>query len=92
MTSDILHVRHILVQHKYEAEDIHKKLQEGASFDDLARKHSVCSSAQNGGDLGPIAKRKFDLDFLEAVENLPVNVVSAPVRTRFGYHLVERMR
>ena len=68
-----LHVRHILVGHKFEAEDLIKKLSSGTPFAQLAERFSTCSSAKNGGDLGKVPIQKLDPDFLEGVEHLKLN-------------------
>lgn len=98
-----IHSAHILVQHQYEAEDILKKLQASKSkkttdsnsedlFGSLARKHSICSSAANSGDLGEIDSRRLDPDFVEACEALKAGQISEkPVRTKFGYHIIKRI-
>ena len=87
-----LHLAHILVQHKYEAEDLLRKLQNStAAFGDLAKKFSQCPSAQKCGDLGLISLDRFDSDFSEAAELLKVGEISPIVRTRFGYHLIQRL-
>jgi len=86
-----LKAKHILVQHKYEAEDILKLLQKGQEFESLAKKYSQCSSAKNGGDLGDLSgKKNVDSDFLETLESLKVDQISPITRTRFGYHLIKR--
>lgn len=82
---------HILVQHQYEAEDLLRALKDGKSFEDLARRHSKCSSAAQGGDLGSFSSGRMDENFEEAAFALKVGQVSAkPVRTKFGYHLIKR--
>ena len=43
--------RHILVTNEYEAEDLLKKMHEGVSFEELAKKFSKCPSSARGGDL-----------------------------------------
>lgn len=83
-----IHVRHILVEQKYEAEDILRLLKEGADFIEMARKRSRCPSASKGGDLGSIDVRRLDRDFAEAAETLKPGELSGIVRTRFGYHLI----
>lgn len=83
-----IHVSHILVDHKYQAEDLLRLLKEGAEFADLARKHSRCPSASRGGDLGEVDARRLDRDFAEAAESLRPGQLSGVVRTRFGYHLI----
>lgn len=86
----IVHVSHILVAQKYEAEDLEKRLKAGELFEDLARKHSTCPSSARGGDLGTVDDRRLVDDFREGLEPLKVGEVSKPVRTRFGYHLIRR--
>lgn len=86
----IVHVSHILVPQKYEADDLAKRLKDGVSFEELARKHSSCPSAARGGDLGAVDDRRLNEDFREALDQLKVGEISAPVRTRFGYHLIRR--
>lgn len=86
-----IHVKHILVHQRFEAEDVSKKLQEGEVFEDLAEKFSTCSSARLGGDLGLVEIRRLDSDFAEAAQDLKVGEISSPVRTRFGYHLIKRI-
>lgn len=82
--------RHILVQHKHEAEDILKKLQAGETFEELAKKFSSCPSKERGGDLGSFGRGRMVQAFEEAAFGLQVNQVSEPVQTRFGYHLIQR--
>lgn len=86
-----IHVRHILVAQKYEADDVQHHLDNGKSFEDAARKFSKCPSAAEGGDLGEVDSRRFDPDFAEAAEALSPGEVSDIVRTRFGYHLIQRI-
>lgn len=81
-------VFHILVNHKYEAEDILKKINQGLSFSEAAKKYSLCSSKVNGGALGLFKPRRFVDSFEEAFESLAENKISSPVRTQFGYHLI----
>ncbi len=85
-------VAHILLTHKYEAEDLLKKLKEGKSFSELALKNSICSSSQMAGDLGTLILGKADADFEEAALSLQIGETSKiPVKTRFGYHLIKRL-
>ena len=89
----IYHVRHILVKAKYEAEDLIIKLNRGESFEVLAQKFSTCVSAANGGDLGLIKEGKADPDFEESALALKIDeVTKSPVRTKFGYHLIKRIK
>jgi parvulin-like peptidyl-prolyl isomerase len=81
---------HILVNYLYEAQDLIKALSEGKSFEALARRYSLCNSAQQGGWLGDLSNNKVDHDFLAALSSLKINQVSPPIRSKFGYHLIKR--
>jgi peptidyl-prolyl cis-trans isomerase C len=89
--SETMHLAHILVEQRYEAEDVLRKIGSGAEFGELAKKFSRCSSAAHGGDLGRIELRRLDDDFAEAARLLAPGGVSPIVRTRFGYHLIMRL-
>lgn len=85
-------VSHILVRHQYESEDILRSLADGKDFADLARKHSICPSAPEGGALGTFSRGRMDEDFEEAAFALkPGEISKSPIRTRFGYHLIKRI-
>jgi peptidyl-prolyl cis-trans isomerase C len=91
MSSKTYHVSHILVQYEYEAEDILKKIKEGASFEEMARSRSRCPSSVRGGDLGPIPFGAADENFEEVARGLKLGEMTLkPIRTRFGYHLIKR--
>lgn len=83
--------KHILVSQRYEAEDLLKLIQEGKAFESLVARYSNCSSASAGGDLGEILKSKnVNTDFREACECLKIGIISKPIRTQFGYHIILR--
>lgn len=81
--------RHILVKTKNEAEKIKLQLSKGADFGTLAKKHSTCPSAKNGGNLGEFRKGDMVKAFDSVVFNKPVLTVHGPIKTQFGYHLIE---
>jgi peptidyl-prolyl cis-trans isomerase C len=82
---------HILVQHEYQAQDVLRLLEQGKTFEELARRFSTCPSASAGGDLGEVKKGRMDEDFEDAAYVLkPGEQTSKPVKTRFGYHLIRR--
>jgi parvulin-like peptidyl-prolyl isomerase len=83
-------VKHILVQHEYEAQDLTRSLKSGKVFEELAKKYSKCSSAADGGNLGLISSGRTVAEFEEAAFSLQVGETSGPVKTRFGYHLIKR--
>ena len=59
-----------------------------AKFAELAKANSACPSSQKGGDLGEFGHGQMVKEFDEVAFKLPVNKVSDPVKTQFGYHLV----
>ncbi|MFA6237861.1 MAG: peptidylprolyl isomerase [Bacteriovorax sp.] len=84
--------QHILVNHEHEALDLQKKLNEGASFEELARDFSECPSGKDGGNLGEFGKGMMVPGFEKAAFQLMPGEVSGLVRTQFGYHLIKRIR
>ncbi len=61
----------------------------GEAFEDIAREVSEDPTANRGGMLGWFDRGDLDPDFQAAVDSLDFGQISAPVRTRFGYHLIE---
>jgi peptidyl-prolyl cis-trans isomerase C len=80
---------HILVKTEKEAQDILAQLKNGASFEDLAKKHSADSSAAKGGDLGWFSRGAMVPEFDKAVFNLKEGETSGIVKTQFGYHIIK---
>lgn len=87
-----IEAKHILVENAHEAEDLLKKIADGETFSDLAQKFSKCPSGQAGGDLGEFGRGRMVQEFEEAAFALDVDQVSQPVRTQFGYHLIQRTK
>lgn len=81
--------RHILVSTAEECESLKKQIQEGASFAELAAQHSQCPSGRSGGELGTFGPGQMVPEFDTVVFNEAVGEVHGPVKTQFGYHLVE---
>lgn len=80
---------HILVDTKEEADLIKSKIDNGESFEMLAKKYSKCPSGENGGDLGYFQRGQMVKPFEDAAFNLPVGQVSAPLKTQFGWHIIK---
>jgi peptidyl-prolyl cis-trans isomerase C len=76
--------RHILVPDLETCERLKKEIESGADFAAVAREHSECPSSSRGGELGEMV-REFDT----VVFSAPLNAVQGPVKTQFGYHLIE---
>jgi len=81
--------RHILVPTEAQAENLKTEIEGGANFADLAKKHSQCPSGQRGGELGTFQQGQMVPEFDKVVFNDEVGVVHGPVKTDFGFHLIE---
>ena len=88
--SEKIGAKHILVDQEFEANDLLKKLKEGATFEDLARDFSKCPSGKKGGDLGEFGKGMMVEAFEKAAHDLEIGQISGPVKTSFGYHVIKR--
>lgn len=81
--------RHILVDSKEDCESLKTQIESGADFAELAKQHSKCPSGKQGGELGQFGPGQMVPEFDQVVFSAPVNSVQGPVKTQFGYHLVE---
>ena len=92
------HVRHILLrvgeggseeQIRAKLIDIAGQIEKGGDFAQFARTYSQDGSAQNGGDLGCINPGETVPEFERVMDQLKDGQVSPPIRTEFGYHLIQ---
>ncbi len=81
--------RHILVSSQEECEKLKEKIEGGSDFEEIAKEHSTCPSGQSGGDLGEFSPGQMVREFDQVVFNDEVGKVHGPVKTDFGYHLIE---
>ena len=81
--------RHILVETEQECNDLKQQIADGADFAELAKQHSKCPSGRSGGDLGEFGQGQMVKEFDDVVFNDEINVVHGPLKTQFGYHLLE---
>jgi len=81
--------RHILVDTEEKCNDLKQQIEDGADFADIARDNSSCPSGKTGGDLGEFGPGQMVKEFDEVVFSGEVGVVHGPVKTQFGYHLLE---
>ena len=81
--------RHILVDTEEQCQTIKGDIEGGADFAALAAQHSSCPSGQRGGDLGEFSPGMMVPEFDKVVFSADVNTVQGPVKTQFGYHLLE---
>ncbi|XP_073289006.1 peptidyl-prolyl cis-trans isomerase Pin1 [Primulina huaijiensis] len=72
-------------------QDLRRDILSGdASFRDLASRHSHCSSAKRGGDLGPFGRGQMQKPFEEATFALKIGEISDIVDTDSGVHIIKR--
>ena len=92
--------RHLLLEIKPSEESLNKALNKtqdirnqivaGLPFAEAAKKYSEdIQSGENGGNLGYVSRGTFVQEFDKMVFTLDLNVLSEPVKTQFGYHLIE---
>ncbi len=81
--------RHILVNSEEEANELISKIEGGADFATLAAEHSQCPSGKSGGDLGQFGPGQMVPEFDTVVFNEPVGPTHGPIKTQFGYHLIQ---
>lgn len=81
--------RHILVETEEKCEDIKKQIEGGGDFAELAQEHSKCPSGRKGGDLGEFSQGQMVKEFDDVVFSGDLGMVHGPVRTQFGFHLIE---
>jgi len=81
--------RHILVSSEEQCNELKTRIEGGADFAKLAKQHSSCPSGKSGGDLGEFGPGMMVPEFDNVVFSADLNTVQGPVRTRFGYHLLE---
>ena len=81
--------RHILVDSEARCQELKTAIEGGADFAEVARDNSRCPSSRDGGNLGTFRPGEMVKEFDQVVFSAPLNVVQGPVKTQFGYHLVE---
>jgi len=83
-----LTANHILVETEEKANEIKEKIDGGLGFEEAAKEFSTCPSNQAGGNLGEFERGQMVPEFEEVAFELPINKVSDPVKTEFGYHII----
>ena len=89
---DIYEIRasHILVKKRKDAVSIRKDILNGdITFEEAAKRYSLCPTGPYGGDLGYFNRRKMDQLFTDIAFDLKIGEISDPVGTKFGWHLIK---
>ncbi len=95
---DQTHARHILIkltevvsekEGKQKMDSIKERLDNGTKFEDMARQYSEDGSANNGGDLGWVNPGDTVPQFEKAMNELAAGEISAPIRSPFGWHIIQ---
>lgn len=81
--------RHILVSTEAKAAELKTAIEGGADFAQIAKENSSCPSGRNGGELGSFGPGQMVKEFDTVVFSAPLNEVQGPVKTQFGFHLLE---
>ncbi|EDS76206.1 peptidil-prolyl cis-trans isomerase [Clostridium botulinum C str. Eklund] len=89
VVGEMISAKHILVDTEELAKEVTEEIKNGMTFSDAATKYSTCPSKAQGGNLGKFGKGQMVPEFEEAAFNLEIGKISEPVKTQFGYHLIE---
>ena len=81
--------RHILVDTEAKCLELKQRIADGEDFAVIAREYSSCPSRAQGGDLGRFGPGQMVREFDQVVFSAEPNTVQGPVKTQFGYHLLE---
>tara|TARA_Y100000385_G_C12803621_1_gene512966 strand:+ start:147 stop:425 length:279 start_codon:yes stop_codon:yes gene_type:complete len=83
--------RHILLEDEEDAFEILSYLKNGQKFEDLAKEYSECESSQKGGSLGRFPSGTMLPEFEMALYHMKEGETSAPVKTKYGFHIIQRL-
>ena len=93
------HVKHILIKPgaqmtEAEAErsiqNVYRQLQDGKNFDIIAKHYSVdATTAMKGGDMGWVVANELVPQFAEVMDKMAENTISQPVKSPFGWHIIQ---
>lgn len=88
---NVMNLSHILVATEDEALKIKDEYDAGKSFEELAKQYGTDGTKDQGGLLGDIEYNTQDMDqtFMEYAKLVPEGMVSQPVHTQFGWHLIK---
>ena len=82
--------RHILVETEEACQDLKEQIEAGQDFAAIASEFSACPSGKSGGgSLGKFSKGQMVPEFDQVVFTEELNKIHGPIKTQFGYHLIE---
>ena len=82
--------KHILVKEEDECNAVLASITSGEkTFEDAAKESSTCPSGGRGGDLGEFGRGQMVKEFEDAAFDAEIGAVVGPVKTQFGYHLIQ---
>jgi peptidyl-prolyl cis-trans isomerase C len=82
-------VRHILVKTKAKADALHRQLQNGANFANLAKKNSEDPGSKGQGGKLTVSQGQTVPPFDKAAFSLEKNELSKPIKTQYGWHIIQ---
>mmetsp|Transcript_5675 Transcript_5675/g.13510 ORF Transcript_5675/g.13510 Transcript_5675/m.13510 type:complete len:117 (-) Transcript_5675:61-411(-) len=82
---------HILVKEESKCQELKTDIEGGASFADLAKKHSTCPSGKSGGSLGNFRQGQMVPEFDKVIFDPATEMgkTYGCVKTQFGHHLIQ---
>jgi len=86
---DQVHIKLMEVEAEKEAEEILKQLQEGANFEELAKRYSIHASREKGGDIATVKFGSLDSAIKETISKLRPGEVSGATKTQSKYYIVK---
>lgn len=89
---EIYKAKHILISEEDDIEYIKEQIDSGKSFEDMAKEFSECDTASNGGDLGTFSSGTMVAEFEKALYFMQVGEIKYGVKTKFGYHIIHRIK
>ena len=81
--------RHILVDSEEKCNELKAEIDGGSDFGDVAKANSSCPSSAQGGDLGKFGPGQMVPEFDKAIFSGDIGVLYGPIKTQFGYHLID---
>lgn len=82
-------ISHIVVEDEKKAQEVLEEIKQ-SDFAQMAKKYSIdFNSAAAGGDLGYVLEDNLVNEMGDIIRNLQINEISKPVKTEYGWHLIQ---